>query len=135
MALKTTSAATRVEEDVLGPSEVPADHLYGAQTQRSCLNFPIGVERFRWGRPVIRALGILKKCAALANGELRQLSKEKLDLIVRAAQEVIGGEWDSEFPLVVFQTASRTQSNMNANEVIANRAIQIDGGVLGSKRP
>ncbi|PYT17342.1 MAG: class II fumarate hydratase [Acidobacteria bacterium] len=135
MALKTTSAATRVEEDALGPIEVPADHLWGAQTQRSCLNFPIGVERFRWGRPVIRALGILKKCAALANGELRQLSKEKVDLIVRAAQEVIGGKWDGEFPLVVFQTGSGTQSNMNANEVIANRAIQIAGGVLGSKKP
>ena len=99
------------------------------------MNFPIGVERFRWGRPVIRALGILKKCAALANGELGQLPKEKVDLIVRAAQEVIDGRWDDEFPLVVFQTGSGTQTNMNANEVIANRAIQLAGGVVGSKKP
>ena len=107
----------------------------GAQTQRSHLNFPIGVERFRWGRPVIRALGILKKCAALANGELGQLPEEKVHLIVRAAQEVIDGRWDDEFPLVVFQTGSGTQTNMNANEVIANRAIQLAGGVVGSKKP
>jgi len=125
----------RVEQDALGDVQVPADHLWGAQTQRSHLNFPIGVERFRWGRPVIRALGILKKCAALANGDLGQLSKEKVDLIVRAAQEVIDGRWDDEFPLVVFQTGSGTQTNMNANEVIANRAIQIAGGVVGSKKP
>jgi fumarate hydratase class II len=125
----------RVEEDALGDVHVPAEHLWGAQTQRSHVNFPIGVERFRWGRPVIRALGILKKCAALANGEFGQLSKEKVDLIVRAAQEVIDGRWDDEFPLVVFQTGSGTQTNMNANEVIANRAIQIAGGVVGSKKP
>src|SRR3984957_18844468 len=124
----------RVEEDALGDVHVPAEHLWGAQTQRSHVNFPIGVERFRWGRPVIRALGILKKCAALANGDLGQLPKEKVDLIVRAAQEVIDGRWD-EFPLVVFQTGSGTQTNMNANEVIANRAIQIAGGVVGSKKP
>jgi fumarate hydratase class II len=125
----------RIEEDALGNVEVPVEHLWGAQTQRSRLNFPIGVERFHWGRPVIRALGILKKCAALANGELGQLSKEKVDLIVKAAQEVIDGKWDGEFPLVVFQTGSGTQTNMNANEVIGNRAIQIAGGVVGSKKP
>ena len=125
----------RVEEDALGDVQVPAEHLWGAQTQRSQVNFLIGVERFRWGRPVIRALGILKKCAALANGDLGQLPKEKVDLIVRAAQEVIDGRWDDEFPLVVFQTGSGTQTNMNANEVIANRAIQIAGGVVGSKKP
>jgi fumarate hydratase class II len=125
----------RIEEDALGHVEVPTDHLWGAQTQRSHLNFPIGVERFRWGHPVIRALGILKKCAALTNGELGQLSKEKVDLITEAAQEVIDGKWDSEFPLVVFQTGSGTQTNMNANEVIANRAVQLAGGVVGSKRP
>ena len=125
----------RIEEDALGKVEVPAGHLWGAQTQRSHMNFPIGVERFRWGRPVIRALGILKKCAALANGELGQLPKEKVDLIVRAAQEVIDGRWDDEFPLVVFQTGSGTQTNMNANEVIANRAIQLAGGTVGSKKP
>jgi fumarate hydratase class II len=125
----------RVEEDALGTVQVPADHLWGAQTQRSHLNFPIGVERYRWGRPVIRALGILKKGAALANEELGQLPREKVDLIVRAAQEVIDGKLDGEFPLVVFQTGSGTQTNMNANEVIANRAIQLAGGVVGSKKP
>src|SRR5213593_4938138 len=125
----------RIEEDALGEVEVPADHLWGAQTQRSHLNFPIGVERFHWRRAVIRALGILKKCAALANGELGQLPKDKVDLIVKAAQEVIDGELDGEFPLVVFQTGSGTQTNMNANEVISNRAIQLAGGVVGSKKP
>jgi fumarate hydratase class II len=125
----------RVEEDALGEVQVPAERLWGAQTQRSHVNFPIGVERFRWGRPVVRALGILKKSAALANGELGQLAKEKVDLIVRAAQEVIDGRLDDEFPLVVFQTGSGTQTNMNANEVIANRAIQLAGGVVGSKKP
>ena len=134
-ALQHTSNRVRVEEDALGNVEVPADHLWGAQTERSHRNFPIGVERYRWGRPVIRALGILKKCAALANGELGQLPPEKVDLIVRAAQEVIDGKLDGEFPLVVFQTGSGTQTNMNANEVIANRAIQIAGGEVGSKRP
>ena len=130
-----TANEFRIEEDALGDVQVPAEHLWGAQTQRSHMNFPIGVERFRWGRPVIRALGILKKCAALANGELGQLPKEKVDLIVRAAQEVIDGHLDTEFPLVVFQTGSGTQTNMNANEVIANRAIQLAGGVVGSKKP
>src|SRR3977135_2688127 len=125
----------RMEEDALGDVRVPAEHLWGAQTERSHENFPIGVDRFRWGRPVIRALGILKKCAALANLELGQLPKDKVDLIVRAAQEVIDGKLDSEFPLVVFQTGSGTQTNMNANEVIANRAIQLAGGVVGSKKP
>src|SRR5215471_15214974 len=125
----------RIEEDALGDVQVPIEHLWGAQTQRSHVNFPIGVERFRWGRPVIRALGILKKCAALANGQLGQLPREKVDLIARAAEEVIDGRWDDEFPLVVFQTGSGTQTNMNANEVIANRAIQLAGGVIGSKKP
>jgi fumarate hydratase class II len=125
----------RVEKDSLGAVPVPAERLWGAQTQRSVLNFPIGVERYRWGRPVIRALGIVKKCAAMTNRELGVLAPEKADLIVRAAQEVIDGRWDGEFPLVVFQTGSGTQTNMNANEVIANRAIQMAGGVLGSKDP
>jgi fumarate hydratase, class II len=131
----TITEEFRIEEDALGDVQVPSKHLWGAQTQRSHGNFPIGVERFRWGRPVIRALGILKKCAALANGELGQLPKEKVDLIVRAAQEVIDGRLDDQFPLVVFQTGSGTQTNMNANEVIANRAIQLAGGVIGSKKP
>ena len=87
----TTANEFRIEEDALGDVHVPAEHLWGAQTQRSHMNFPIGVERFRWGRPVIRALGILKKCAALTNGQLGQLSRDKVDLIVRAAEEVIDG--------------------------------------------
>src|SRR6266849_13713 len=130
-----TANEFRIEEDALGDVHVPAEHLWGAQTQRSHLNFPIGLDRCRWGRPVIRALGILKKCAALANGELGQLPREKVDLIVRAAQEVIDGKLDGEFPLVVFQTGSGTQTNMNVNEVIANRAIELAGGVVGSKEP
>jgi len=128
-------SGVRIEHDALGDVPVPEDHLWGAQTERSIHNFPIGTARFRFGRVVIRAFGILKKCAALANRELGVLSAEKSDLIVRAAQEVIDGQWDSEFPLVVFQTGSGTQTNMNANEVIANRAIQLAGGVLGSKDP
>jgi fumarate hydratase class II len=88
----------RIEEDALGNVEVPVDHLWGAQTERSHRNFPIGVERYRWGRPVIRALGILKKCAALANRDLGQLPQDKVDLIVRASQDVIDGKLDGEFP-------------------------------------
>jgi fumarate hydratase class II len=129
------SVRTRTETDSLGPVQVPADRLWGAQTQRSHTNFRIGVDRFAWGRPVIRAFGILKKAAALANLDLGQLPREKVDLIVRAADEVIDGRWDGEFPLVVFQTGSGTQTNMNANEVIANRAIQLAGGTVGSKQP
>jgi len=128
-------AKTRTEEDALGAVEVPAERLWGAQTQRSVDNFPIGRGRYRWDRRVIRAFGIVKKCAALANRALGQLPPEKAELIARAADEVIAGRWDDEFPLVVFQTGSGTQSNMNANEVIANRAIQLAGGQLGSKKP
>src|SRR5499425_3663225 len=135
MNTTNTDRKVRIEEDALGDVEVPADHLWGAQTERSHRNFPIGAERYRWGRPVIRALGILKKCVALANEELGQLPREKVDLIVRAAQEVSDGQLDGEFPLVVFQTGSGTQTNMNANEVIANRAIQLAGGAVGSNRP
>ncbi|HJU22945.1 MAG TPA: class II fumarate hydratase [Casimicrobiaceae bacterium] len=130
-----TSNDVRIEKDALGEVRVPADHLWGAQTQRSIENFPIGVERFRWGRAVIRAFGVLKKAAALANGELGELPAEKVTLIAKAAQDVIDGRLDGEFPLVVFQTGSGTQSNMNANEVIANRAIELAGGVVGSKKP
>src|SRR5438874_1193544 len=125
----------RIEHDSLGSVAVPADRLWGAQTQRSTVNFRIGAARFRWRRPVIRAFGIVKKCAAMANVELGEAAKDKADAIALAAQEVIDGKWDDEFPLVVFQTGSGTQSNMNANEVIANRAMQIAGGVLGSKKP
>ena len=126
---------TRIEKDALGEVPVPAHRLWGAQTQRSIDNFPIGVARFGWGRPVIRAFGLLKKARRSPMRELGELPEDKADLIVRAAQEVIDGKWDDEFPLVVFQTGSGTQSNMNANEVIANRAIQLAGGVVGSKKP
>src|SRR5258708_1045102 len=125
----------RIEEEALGNVEVPVERLGGGQTERADRNFRIGGECYGWGRPVIRALGILKKCAGLANAELGQLPHVKVDLIVRAAQDVIDGKLDSEFPLVVFQTGSGTQTNMNANEVIANRAIQLAGGVMGSKKP
>ncbi|HWI19184.1 MAG TPA: class II fumarate hydratase [Vicinamibacterales bacterium] len=125
----------RTEHDALGPVEVPVDRLWGAQTERSRHFFAIGVPRFVWTRPVIRALGLLKKCAALANGELGAISRERADLIARAADEVIAGTLDAEFPLVVFQTGSGTQSNMNANEVIANRANQLAGKPLGAHEP
>jgi fumarate hydratase class II len=125
----------RVDKDSLGEVKVPADRLWGAQTQRSIENFPIGRDRFVWGRRVVRALGLLKKAAAQANGDLGQLPPEKVELIVKAADEVIEGKLDAEFPLVVWQTGSGTQSNMNANEVIANRANQIAGSDLGSKSP
>src|SRR5690606_22599934 len=115
--------------------EVPADRLWGAETERSRRNFPIGVERFRLSAAMIGAFGLVKKCCALANGELGILPDEKVDLIVRASEEVISGRWNDEFPLVVFQTGSGTQSNMNANEVIANRANQLAGGRLGSGHP
>ncbi len=126
---------TRTEHDALGDVEVPADKLWGAQTERSRHNFPIGVQRYVWGREVIRGFGILKKACARANLALGQLSEAKASLIIQAAEDVIAGKLDDEFPLVVFQTGSGTQSNMNANEVIANRAIQITGGVVGSKKP
>jgi len=126
---------TRTETDSMGAVEVAADRYWGAQTQRSRTNFPIGVERFRFTRAIIRAMGVLKKSAALANGELGQLPQEKVDLIVRAADEVISGALDDHFPLVVFQTGSGTQTNMNTNEVISNRAIELAGGEMGSKKP
>jgi len=132
---RTPGNGVRIEKDALGEVRVPAGHLWGAQTQRSIENFPIGVDRFRWGPAVIRAFGVLKKSAAIANGELGELPADKVSLIARAAQEVIDGALDAEFPLVVFQTGSGTQSNMNANEVIANRAIQLAGGIVGSKKP
>jgi fumarate hydratase class II len=127
--------AFRLDHDALGEVRVPAERLWGAQTARSIVNFPIGVGRFRFTRPLIRAFGVLKKCAALANAELGQLSAEKAGLISQAAQEVIDGKLDDEFPLVVFQTGSGTQTNMNANEVISNRAIELAGGVVGSRKP
>ena len=123
----------RVESDTMGDLQVPADRYYGAQTARSLMNFKIGDDRFP--REMIRALGILKKSAAMTNVELGLLEDEKGDLIVRAADEVIAGRLDDHFPLVVWQTGSGTQTNMNSNEVIANRAIELAGGVLGSKDP
>jgi len=127
--------STRIEHDALGAVEVPSDRLWGAQTERSRHFFAIGVPRFVWTRPVIRALGLLKKSAALANAELGTISRDRAELIARAADEVIAGTLDAEFPLVVFQTGSGTQSNMNANEVIANRANQLAGQPLGSHEP
>lgn len=125
----------RIETDTMGQMQVEESRYWGAQTQRSIQNFPIGQERFKMPRSIIRAMGILKKGAALANADLGELPRDKADLIVRAADEVIAGKLDDHFPLVVFQTGSGTQSNMNANEVIANRAIELAGGVLGSKTP
>lgn len=123
----------RIETDTMGEVKVPTDRYYGAQTARSLMNFKIGGERFP--RELIRALGILKKAAALTNKELGMLPAEKANLIVQAAEEVIEGKLDEHFPLVVWQTGSGTQTNMNSNEVISNRAIEIAGGVIGSKKP
>jgi fumarate hydratase class II len=126
-------AGTRIERDSLGTLEVPADRYWGAQTARSLIHFSIG--RDRMPVEVIRAFGILKKSAALANRELGKLDTDRADLIIQAAEEVIEGNLDDHFPLYVWQTGSGTQTNMNANEVIANRAIEIGGGTLGSKDP
>ncbi len=123
----------RIEKDTMGEIQVPSDKYYGAQTARSLMNFKIGGDRFP--REMIRALGILKKAAAMTNKELGTLPAEKADLIIKAADEVIEGKLDEHFPLVVWQTGSGTQTNMNANEVIANRAIEMAGGELGSKKP
>ncbi len=123
----------RTEVDTMGEIQVPADKYWGAQTQRSFENFKIGYDRMP--REIIRAFGILKKGAALANTELGVLPQGKADLICKAADEVIEGKLDDNFPLVVWQTGSGTQSNMNSNEVIANRAIELAGGEIGSKKP
>lgn len=123
----------RIEKDTMGEIQVPSDKYYGAQTARSLVNFKIGGDRFP--RELIRALGILKKAAAMTNKELGTLPAEKADLIIKASEEVIEGKLDEHFPLVVWQTGSGTQTNMNANEVIANRAIEMAGGELGSKKP
>jgi fumarate hydratase class II len=124
---------TRTETDSFGPLEVPQSKYWGAQTQRSLLNFPIGWEK--QPAALIQALGVIKKACALANVESGKLDKNAGMAIVEAASEVISGKLDTHFPLVVWQTGSGTQSNMNANEVIANRAIEILGGVIGSKEP
>jgi fumarate hydratase class II len=124
---------TRVESDSMGKIEVPADRYYGAQSARSLIHFNIG--RDTMPPELIRALGILKKAAALVNQDLGKLPPEKAKLIIQAAEEVIAGKLDEHFPLRIWQTGSGTQTNMNANEVISNRAIEIAGGVLGSKKP
>jgi len=126
-------ATTRTEKDTMGTVEVPADRYWGAQTQRSLEHFRIGADRFP--REMIRAFGILKKACALVNLELGLLPEDKTRAIVRAADEVIDGALDAHFPLSVWQTGSGTQTNMNANEVIANRAIELLGGRLGSQLP
>ena len=131
--MTATNSATRTETDSFGPLEVPADKYWGAQTQRSILNFPIGWER--QPKPIIRALGVIKKAAALVNKAQGDLDPALADAIAAAATEVIEGKFDDNFPLVVWQTGSGTQSNMNANEVISNRAIEMLGGVMGSKKP
>ena len=124
---------TRTETDSFGPLQVPISKYWGAQTQRSLLNFPIGWEK--QPAAIIRALGVIKKACALANVEAGKLNKPHGMAIVEAASEVIAGKLDDHFPLVVWQTGSGTQSNMNANEVIANRAIELLGGTIGSKDP
>ncbi|HTG93853.1 MAG TPA: lyase family protein, partial [Pyrinomonadaceae bacterium] len=128
-----TKAEVRIETDSMGEIEVPADKYWGAQTQRSLIHFNIGDDRMP--RELIRALGILKKAAALVNEDLGKLAPEKARLIVQACDEVIEGKLDVHFPLRVWQTGSGTQTNMNANEVISNRAIELAGGKLGSKKP
>ena len=123
----------RVEVDTMGEVEVPADRYYGAQTARSLMNFDIGEETMP--RSIIRAFGILKMSAAESNSELGEVDKDVESLIVSSCKEVISGSLDEHFPLSVWQTGSGTQTNMNANEVIANRAIELAGGRLGSKTP
>lgn len=130
---KETAAAARIETDSMGEIEVPSNVYWGAQTQRSLKHFNIGFDTMP--REVIRALGILKKAAAIVNCDLGKLPQDKLELIVKAADEVINGKLDAHFPLRVWQTGSGTQTNMNANEVISNRAIEIVGGEMGSKEP
>lgn len=128
-----TKVATRTETDTMGPIEVPVDRYYGAQTARSLIHFAIG--RDRMPRSMIRAFGVLKRACAEVNRDLGKLNEEKARLIVLAADEVIAGKLDEHFPLRVWQTGSGTQSNMNANEVISNRAIELAGGAMGSKKP
>ncbi len=127
------SEATRTEKDSMGPMAVPAHALWGASTQRAVKNFP--VSGYRFGRRFIRALGLIKQAAAEINARLGTLPPDKGDLIIRAAQDVVEGRLDEHFVVDVFQTGSGTSTNMNANEVIANRAIQLAGGVIGSKDP
>jgi fumarate hydratase, class II len=128
-------AETRIEKDTMGEIAVPSDRYWGAQTQRSLKYFQAGAGRDTMPRELIKAFGILKKAAAMANVELKLLDQERGDLIAQVADEVIAGKLDDHFPLVIWQTGSGTQTNMNVNEVISNRAIEISGGVMGSKKP
>ena len=128
-----TDSSSRTETDSMGAIEVPADRYWGAQTQRSLIYFPIGNDTMP--RELIRAFGILKQAAAIVNHQLGKLPEDKANLVAQAAEEVIAGKLDDHFPLRIWQTGSGTQTNMNANEVIANRAIELAGGVLGSKQP
>src|SRR5579863_6761647 len=123
----------RVESDSMGKIEVPAEHYWGAQTERSLIHFAIAQDVMP--RAMIRAFGILKRAAAEVNRDFNKLAPKLADLIVQAADEVIAGRLDAEFPLRIWQTGSGTQTNMNANEVISNRAIALAGGELGSKQP
>ena len=130
------SDEVRTETDSMGEIEVPASAYWGAQTQRSLIHFSIGSsDRDRIPIEVIHALGLLKKAAARANLELGSLDEKRAGWIIDAAEEVIAGKLDSEFPLRIWQTGSGTQTNMNVNEVISNRAIEIAGGIRGSKDP
>ena len=133
--MSQASGATRIEKDSMGDIPVAADKYWGAQTERSLHHFQAGAGRDTLTREMIWAMGVLKKAAALVNAELKLLPQDKADLIVKAADEVIEGKLDAHFPLVVWQTGSGTQSNMNVNEVISNRAIEISGGQMGSKTP
>src|SRR5512137_1507449 len=128
-----TASRTRTEADSMGKIEVPAHVYWGAQTQRSLLHFNIG--RDVMPPELIQAFGILKKACALVNQDLGKLSADKAKLIVQAADEVIAGKLNDQFPLRIWQTGSGTQSNMNVNEVISNRAIELAGGEMGSKKP
>ena len=129
----TGATGKRLESDSMGQIEVPAEHYWGAQTQRSLIHFSIGDDHMP--KAVYRAYGHVKKAAALVNADAGRLSRDLAEAIVAAADEVIAGKLDSEFPLYVWQTGSGTQSNMNVNEVIGNRASQLLGGDLGSKHP
>ncbi|HZY48855.1 MAG TPA: lyase family protein, partial [Devosia sp.] len=126
-------SSMRTESDSMGTINVPSDKYYGAQTARSLANFDIGGQKMP--EEIIRAFGILKKASALANSKLGLMDDTTRDLIVKAADEVIAGKLRDHFPLVVWQTGSGTQSNMNVNEVISNRAIELAGGTMGSKKP
>ena len=131
LPIGTGQTGTRIESDSMGDIAVPAEHYWGAQTQRSLLHFALGGDHMPL--PVYHAYGFVKKAAAQVNADLGRLPRWKADLIARVADEVIAGQLDEEFPLYVWQTGSGTQTNMNVNEVLANRAIQLAGGTLGSK--